>query len=326
MSISLKNTPHPPKNGGLSHKGRGESVFKALALLVVLFLGMTTSTAYADDSTKIERPQPGTFSTQVGKHAVLNESITNSTWPAPCPRNEFDPLKKFTIVCPDINGNPPPGKTIKDINCPPTCTVTRFPAKDIKVTDTIINAVCPADYTQTAQYNSQMEYEYKTDVTERRVPHSLKEMNEYPAGKTCQPDMPAPDWPDRCDTSHNQAKGIPLWNNGDWLDVTKPPNPLGIPAPRVPYMPYIENKVVVLFEAQKLCYSPLLNCTGATFSCGGSFLDFKYNYRMAQVSCIVPAPGNYPTNPTRYVPISIVCAHVKPTWQPIEPTTPPPAS
>jgi hypothetical protein len=261
-------------------------------------------------------------STNITVPTISNTNIQSpsTTVPAPPITNEgYGTLPVCTppMVCPDINGRYPNGRSP---NCPEACTVTQTPPGIYDPTNTptnptypwdapITNPVCPAGYAQVTQYNMQDEYAWITSPRDIQV----SSIDTY---KTFQPsDCHGGGNQDAVWSSCQQGRN----NTAPYCDSanptlcpdssnTDPDGHNGNFAIAVGY-----NSLIWVYNVWKRCY--LDGKCSARTSCGAQGSEnFQYLYYNT-VYCRRSQPGN---NPTGFkVPTSAVCARVKITWSPI---------
>lgn len=195
--------------------------------------------------------------------------------------------------CPDINGVWPStvNKSIanyKNYYCPDLCTMTQNTIT--QPNQTIYNPICPQGYSQVAAYNAQPAYEYNMNPPPIFPVLSMSDFNHYSGmGYSCHETYNNyGSWHDGTCTSNS-----PKWGNGTNTDA----------------MPGYSG-VVYMYHFYQHCWTGGSSC-GLHAVCGTAGERYTYDYDYDAVGCY-PPPGNYPTS--GWLPASIVCAKVQPTW------------
>ncbi|RDI45221.1 hypothetical protein [Aquicella lusitana] len=213
-----------------------------------------------------------------------------------CPGDPSNPsVANQTPICPDINGNYPPGGS--SATCPSLCTVTR------KVVDQTIGSVtqvlstqspiCPVGYAQVTQFNMQSEVTWNSNPPYASYPITASTYAAYvAAGYQCDAYYGGQDV--RCDTadsswhhslnSNTSIGGFYGYYSDRWKSKCYYKSPSGC-----------KNKVVA-----SDCEWP------------ESWYDRKFYYNYYYYRCRPPAGLYYTSNKS---PASLVCSIIRPEWK-----------
>lgn len=288
-------------------------MLKKITLLLLAAACLLPTAQATQDSTSVFPVNPVPLSK---KTSSVDANVTNERYSLlqDCP---------IAPVCEDENGTLPAGATKKD--CPAACTRIRmvFGPNPNGSFSRSVDAVCPANYVQTASFNVKDELAWM-DRPQSVFPIPIDKWRWYlQNGYTCS-------WHDAIQTDTVCARSTRSIENvrdvrseGANLSIN-PDKPVNIGGNAGSWIKNnthspSASSACYLWNAPMSCKIDVGHCSGVV----GEILDRKYFYPYALYECRPPA-GIYRTG--RQVPVSIVCVHRKVKWEPSFPANPVPSN